>query len=354
MESVLKTIATQANLDRVLFTPGLKKLYFDMAVASGGATQFKHAESAKSGLSYICGKAGDKKRALLFCRAHELVQAFGDMLHAAAGLVPVAVLAVEQSSKGAETLFRDTGWMQFHTHTLQELYDHIGMAYHLFEAEKTRVPALILHSAEKHGSLGEWQAREDIAMGSPVAALGSGRPGKTIDFEAALAAVGKKKDVPTLEGSYEKLPGALREAYALFGAEPPEGGMPFARTGGDGPCAVVSLVPPDNAERAAKKDFVFLRPLVHRPFEPGAMLESAADKAVIAVVEPRGVPGAGAPPFYAEILASLPAGFAGTVLSVTVPGGCGVLGDQHLSQIEALVKTALAEGSQAKRFQRLD
>lgn len=66
MHQVLTAIAKQANLERVLFTPSLKKLYFDMAVGSGGATQFKHAESIRAALNYSAEKSADKKRALVF------------------------------------------------------------------------------------------------------------------------------------------------------------------------------------------------------------------------------------------------------------------------------------------------
>ena len=213
MESILKSIAKSANLDRVLFTPALKKIYFDMAVASGGATQFKHAENIRKGLSFAADKADDKKSVLLFCSAHELMNSYDQMVQIAHDMLPVVVLALRSGAPEHGEDFwsflhlRDTGWIQFLTHTRQETYDHLALAYHMNTTRKTRVPILILHSCLKHSSLGEFTTREELDMGNPMTGLQTSRADKKMSFEEALAKMKHKEEKPSLRKSYGSIQG---------------------------------------------------------------------------------------------------------------------------------------------------
>ena len=250
MERILKTIAKQANLDRVLFTPALKKLYFTMAMASGGATQFKHAESLRKGLSYAADKAGDNKHTLLFCSVHEIPDAYDMLLRFADELTPVIVLALRfgtDESGYAHWSFGQlggTGCMQFHTHTRQDLYNHLALGYYLYEEKKVHLPILVIHSSPSHECLGEYIPKEDINLGNPLMGLQSSRATKKLDFDAALAAVRQKKEKPTLRKIYENLIPVLREVYSDVGYNLPEQGLPMAGQDSGEDWAVITLVPP--------------------------------------------------------------------------------------------------------------
>lgn len=341
MENVLIAIAKQANLDRILFTPGLKKMYFEMALASGGATQFKHADTIRNGLTFIADKADDNKRVLLFCSAHELIHGYDLLLKIAADLLPVVVLAVREGSGNENWSFTQlggNGWMQFHTHTRQEAYDHLALAYAMFEEKQIRIPVLILHSSLKHTALGSFAVKEDLDLGNPLTGLQTSRVERKMDFEAALAAMKKKKEKPTLTGMYHELLPVLRRMYELVGYALPASGLPFRGRVTEGDTAVISLLP--SAEEKEESGSP-LRLLCYRPFSVEALMPWIETKKLIVIVEPNPTPGVTIPPFYAEIRGSLGSEFSGKVISICAPPGVGVLNERERNVIDGIVEEYL-------------
>ncbi|MEW6238990.1 MAG: hypothetical protein AB1656_26715 [Candidatus Omnitrophota bacterium] len=353
MENLLKFIAKQANLDRVLFTPALKKIYFDMAVASGGATQFKHADSARKGLSFIADKAGDNKHALLFCACYELIQTYDLLLQLAQQKVPAVVLALrsgvpdETAENWNYLQFNGAGWLHFHTHTLQEAYDHLALAYYLYEEKKLTLPALVLHSRLQHDSLGDFTPREELNLGNPLTGLQSARASKKMSFEDAVASMKKKKEKTTLADLYQDLPQMLREGYEALGYALPAQGLPF-RGQGKEEAAVISLVP-ENEEGEEG----FYRLLCYRPFAAESLLGELAAKKIVAAVEPKPSPGTTVPPFFAEISGALSSRFSRKIISVTVPSGMAVLAKNAVGEIKKIVQQALENPEQALVFHEL-
>ncbi|MDP8245101.1 MAG: hypothetical protein P9L94_13540 [Candidatus Hinthialibacter antarcticus] len=344
METVLQTIAKQANLDRILFTPALKKIYFDMAVGSGGATQFKHADTIRNGLTFAADKARDKKHVLLFCAVHELVHSYDMLLKTAHELTPVVVLAVNENAPGSLRdagsflPYSNNGWLQFHTHTLQELYDHLALAYHLIHDQKEHPPFLIFHSAVNHDDLGEFAPREDIDMGNPLTGLQTSAKTDEDPFAAAMAAVeNKTKEKITLRGLLQKTIGNLREGYTEFGYDLPGSGFPIVGEITKGNWAVITCLPP----AGAPDDYV--RPLCRRPFIPDGLAEYLKKKKVIAVVEPLAAPGCTVPPFFAELAASLGAQMKARFLSIQAPPNCGILYNSDQRKIEGLIEEAASD-----------
>lgn len=346
METVLKEIAKQANLDRVLFTPSMKKIYFDMAVAAGGAMMFKHADSVRNGLAYAVDKADDKKHALLFCAAHELVHAYDLLGQISHKLVPVVVLALrdglpeEQRDHGSFLRTRDCGWIQFLTHTNQEVYDHLALAYHAIAEKELKVPMLILHSTLTAGQKKEIVFRTDLNLGNPLTGLQSARAGKKVDFAAALAAVQSKgkKEKPTLSSHYAHLLPLLRELYHTLEYDVPEEGFPFHGGFGEGDTAIVSVIPPEEYE----DDPNVCRPYCLRPGNYEAIAAGVQKKKKVVIVEPTPAVGTVIPPFYGEMLGALGQNFKGQVISVTVPETEAVLSRKKVEEIRNLAGTATA------------
>ncbi|RJP31747.1 MAG: hypothetical protein C4527_07140, partial [Candidatus Omnitrophota bacterium] len=184
MENVLKTITRQANLDRILFTPALKKLYFNMAVASGGLTQFKHTENSRNGLKFAADKADDNKHTLLFCAAHELIEGYAQIFEIAQKMLPVIVMAVREETpqevdqNWSYMQLGEIGWLVFYTHTLQEIYDHLVLAYILFEVRKIPVPIMLLQSTTNIAASDSFTPIENLNLGHTLAGLQSSRAGK--------------------------------------------------------------------------------------------------------------------------------------------------------------------------------
>ncbi|MGC9326006.1 MAG: hypothetical protein ACP5I1_00080 [Candidatus Hinthialibacter sp.] len=339
MESVLKSIATSAYLDRVLFSPALKKLYFDMAVASGGVTQFKHVDGSRKGLSFAADKADDKKSILLFCAAHELMYGYDLLIQIAAQMLPVVVLALRSGTPdyGADIWtplhLRDVGWLQFYTHTLQEAYDHLALAYHMNAAEGIRMPVVVLHSSLSHGCLGRFTPREDLDMGNPLTGLATTRFGKKMSLEEAIAKMKRKSEKATLRKTYENIASHLRDLYATLGYETPEKGLPTAGRIPDGDKAIISLIPAHSPEDADR----ICRPLCYRPFAQDSLIDKLKNKKVVAVVEPRPAPGS-TPVFRAEIGALLGEDFQGRILSHVFPPTVITLRGSDLDAVEEAMK----------------
>lgn len=339
METVLQTIAKQANLDRILFTPALKKIYFDMAVGSGGATQFKHADTIRNGLTYAAAKASDKKRVLLFCAVHELVHSYDMMLKIAHELAPVVMLAVNEPApdsmrdSGSFPAYGNTGWLQFHTHTLQELYDHLALAYHLIHDQKEHPPFLIFHSAVDHEDKGEFTLREDIDMGNPLTGLQTSKKTDEDPFAAALAAVeNKTKEKLTLRNLLKKAAVGIRETYSEFGYSLPDEGFPILGEISKRPWAVITCLPP----AGSPDDYVRL--LCRRPFAPEGLTNFLQKKKTIAVVEPQAAPGCSTPPYFAELTASLAPILKARFISIQTASHCAILSDSEQNKICGIIE----------------
>lgn len=347
METVLQTIAKQANLDRILFTPALKKLYFDMAVSSGGATQFKHADTIRNGLSFAADKASDHKHVLLFCAVHELVHGYDLLLKTAAQLTPVVILAVNEyppesmRDAGGFLSYSRCGWLQFQTHTLQELYDHLALAYHLIHDKKEHPPFLIIHSAVDHDDAGEFTLREDYDMGNPLTGLQTSKKSAEDPFAAALAAVeNKSKEKPTLRGLLDKAADAVREAYTELGYPAPQDGFPLVGNITKSAAVVVTCLP------AAQNPDDYIRQLCLRPFTPAGLAGELEQKKTIAVVEPQAAPGT-TPPYFAEIAASLGAQLKAQFISIQAPPDCAILSGSHQSKIDGIIDKAASSSQDA-------
>lgn len=338
MENILKSIAKQANLDRVLFTPALKKIYFDMAVASGGATQFKHADSIRNGLSYIEKKAEESKHALLFCAAHELIHGL-DILHKmATQLTPAVVLAMRSGVPDdlAETWnihqVSGTGCLQFHTHTRQEAYDHLALAYYLFAEKKLKLPVLILHSRLQHDSMGDYTPHKDLNLGNPMTGFGGSRTGKKTSFEDALASMKKKKEKVTLTSLYSTIIPILQETYTTLGYNVPSSGLPYKGNLKEGDTAILSHIPAHNETH----DNIISRLLCYRPFNLEALIPQLQKKKSITVVESQPSPGVTLPPFYGEVCAALSNSFKGNIRSITLPANVTTLTSSVINKIKKI------------------
>ena len=356
MEHVLKAIANQANLDRVLFTPSMKKVYFEMALGAGGMTQFKHTENVRSGLSFIADKADDKKHAVLFCQSNELVYGYDILVEMAAKMLPAVVLgiqegAVEEAPFWTSQELDGTGWIQFHTHTLQEAYDHLSIAFLLFEKHKVKLPVMILHSALKHESAGEFTAREDLDLGNPLMGLATTRVRKTVDFESALAAAKEEKEKPTIQTYYNGLLDTIRELYATLGYVNPPEGLPYRGDLSQGESAVLSLIPPESEDPSLIPSASLF---CHRPFSIDALRPALTEKKAVAVVEAKPAPGVVIPPLFAEAQASLASALRGTILSITVPPGTGVLDHERMSQIAQIVNAAASDPDASGIMRNID
>ncbi len=334
MESILKTIAKQANLDRVLFTPALKKVYFEMAVASGGATQFKHTESARSGLSYAADKAKSKKQALLFCTAYELIHGYDLMLKIVQEQAPLAVLALRS---GTPAEYADiwssfqlgaTGWLQFHTHTLQETYDHLAIAYYLFAEKNIHIPVLVLPSCLKHNALGTYEPRESLNLGSPVSQFGSSSKKKKMSFEEAFASMNKKKEKTTLRSLYDTLIPELRDTYNTFGYQCPEHGLPLYGHLSNGDYAILTAIPEDRNDHED-----VLRLLSYRPMKVESISALLNKKKRVAIVEPHPSPGETVGIFYAQICAGLCNRYQGNLIPVWTSPTEKTLDDDQIKTI---------------------
>ncbi len=345
METVLQTIAKQANLDRILFTPALKKLYFDMAVSSGGATQFKHADTIRNGLSFAADKSKDQKHVLLFCAVHELVHSYDMLLKYAHGLTPLVVLAVNVSppesmrDAGGFHPYFQCGWLAFQTHTLQELYDHLAMSYHLIHHQKQHPPVLVIHSAVDHDDAGEFTPREDFDMGNPLTGLQTKDKSDEDPFAAALAAVeNKTKEKPTLRNMTNKAESSIRETYAELGYTIPDDGFPVVGAVSTSDSVVVTCLP----ALGAPDDY--LRLFCTRPFHPDGLAEMLKTKKYIAVVEPEPAPGCTVAPYFAELASSLGGEMDATFISVQAPPECVVLNPGDQAKIDDIIDQAASSG----------
>ncbi|MBI1390731.1 MAG: hypothetical protein GC154_20055 [bacterium] len=350
MQTVLKTIAKQANLDRILFTPALKQIYFDLAVGSGGGGQFKHTESIRHGLTYAAEKAADKKNALLFCAAHELIHAADLMQRTAIDLKPVVILALRglepdwAREAGSFLQFGQSGWMQFFTHTNQEAYDHLALAYHLIADKESLLPAVVFHSALKHADSGEITPHENINLGSPLSGLGVSAKKKDDPFAAALAAVkNKTKEKPTLRGGFAALLPALRAAYETLGRALPPEGTPIAGDAGGEEWAAVTCSPVEGNPAGV------LRMLCHRPFDALGIEAALRGKKTIAVIEPAAAPGVTVPPYYAEIASSLAPRLGARFLSIVTPHHESVIGADRFGEIQRAI-TAFHSGDEPDAY----
>ncbi|MFH1738669.1 MAG: hypothetical protein ABIH23_06650 [bacterium] len=345
MQDLLVAIAKQAGLDRVLFTPAVKQLYFEMAVASGGVTQFKHAETTRKGLSYAADKADDKKRALLFCGYQELCSAYDQFIQIANDLLPLVILVIRDEIRGesqpnvSPLFLRDTGWIQFWTHTYQEAYDHLALGYLLHEEKKIRLPVMVVQSEMSGGGSREFSVNEELNLGNPMKGLESSRAGKTkMTFEEAFARMEKKKEPPTLPRSYEQLIPALPELYKQCGYEASESSFPVVGKIGKAKVGILSLLPgPADIERDGYKDggtkCAFLRPLCYRPLVLNDVIKELAKLDALAVVEPATTPGIPKPPFCGEVAALLPSSASTRLRSVTIPTAKAVLDEKDIARI---------------------
>jgi len=345
MQDLLTAIAKQAGLDRVLFTPAVKQLYFEMAVASGGVTQFKHADSTRNGLSYAADKADDKKRALLFCAYQELFTAYDQFIQMSRDMVPVVILVLRdelgrQSLPNVSPLFlRDTAWIQFWTHTYQEAYDHLCLGYLLHEERKIRLPVMVMQSCMDGGGERTFRVREELNLGSPLKGLESARAGQLkMTFEEAFARMERKKEPPSLPGSYRQLIAALPDLYKQCGYEAKEDSLPVAGKVNKANRAIVSLLPaPADIERdgydSSGGRCAFVRPLCYRPLAIRDIINQVAELEALAVVEPEVSPGVLQPPFLGEIAAMIPAGSKVHLRAFTIPTEKTVLTEDDIARI---------------------
>ena len=345
MQDVLSTIAKQAGLDRVLFTPAVKQLYFDMAVAGGGGMQFKHADTVRNGLSYVADKADDKKRALLFCSFQELFTAYDHFIRIANDLVPVVVLVLREeirakSKPNLSPLFlRDTGWIQFWTHTYQEAYDHLAMGYCLNQEKEIRVPVMVLQSEMEGGGRKEYTRRENLDLGSPLKGLESSRAGNPkMSFEHAFAQMKRKKEPPSMPSSYRQLASALPDLYERLGYKASADSLPVVGRVEDADVAILSLLPaPADIETSGYEGdglkCAFLRPLCYRPLALADTIKQLGQLKALAVVEPAATPGVWTPPFYSEVAALLCSTSATRVYSVTLPTKQVMLSESEIMDI---------------------
>ncbi len=345
MQDVLSTIAKQANLDRVLFTPAVKQLYFDMAVAGGGGMQFKHADTTRNGIAYATDKADDKKRALLFCSFQELFTAYDHFIRIANDLVPVVILALREevrakSKPNLSPLFlRDSGWIQFWTHTYQEAYDHLAIAYALNQEKQIRVPVMIMQSAMDGGDQTEYTAGEDLDLGSPLKGLESSRAGKPkMSFEDAFEKMKRKKEPPSLPNSYRQLASALPDLYSRLGYEATADSLPLVGKLDDADVAILSLLPAPadieaNGYTGDGVKCAFLRPLCYRPLAFAETARKLGQMKALAVVEPAVTPGVWTPPFFSEVAALLCSISSTRLFSVTIPTEQTVLKEAEIVDI---------------------
>lgn len=337
MQTVLNTIAKQANLERILFSPGLKKMYFELAVGAGGAATFKHADSIRNGLTTVIKDLDREKKSLLFCHTHELIPAYDMMLHAAVDMNPIAILSVRGGSPPAGMFWSDldllhTGWVIFHTHTLQELYDHTAIAYHVYAEKKFSLPILIVHSALQRQSSGGWSAKEGINLGAPTGDFAAKKTGPK-SFAEAFAAMEKKKAPPSLHSEMYKVVPALRETYQEFGYTLPEFGLPYKGSFSENGCAMISQFPADDESALDKADFDFIRPLCIRPFAHDSLIQQLKQKKSIIMIEQQPMPGTLAPPYYAEWKSVLLPEYTGEIRSHTVSAGTTLLSHSDLESI---------------------
>jgi hypothetical protein len=358
MENVLKTITRQANLDRILFTPALKKLYFNMAVASGGLTQFKHTENSRNGLKFAADKADDNKHTLLFCAAHELIEGYAQIFEIAQKMLPVIVMAVREETpqevdqNWSYMQLGEIGWLVFYTHTLQEIYDHLVLAYILFEVRKIPVPIMLLQSTTNIAASDSFTPIENLNLGHTLAGLQSSRAGKEkFDFASAIKAAAEKKEKPTLRAMFEKVHPALREEYANLGYTVPEEGLPFKIDADNGDLAIVSVIPPDAS--LEMKECAYVRPYCYRPCDLKGILSTIADKKRIAVVEPMPAPGITIPTFYAETCQINNYEMAQKTIPVVVPPGAGVLTQQQYDGIIRIMNESLTQPDAVNEIHRI-
>ena len=344
MQEVLVAIAKQAGLDRVLFTPAVKQLYFEMAVAGGGVTQFKHADSTRNGLSYAADKADDKKRALLFCGYQELFTAYDQFIRIANDLLPLVILVIREEIRGrskpnlSPLFLRDTGWVQFWTHTYQEAYDHLTLGYLLHEEKKIRLPVMVLQSAMDGGGHREFRTRDGLNLGSPLKGLETSRVEKKMSFEEAFARMKKKKDPPTLPGSYRRLAPALPELYGQLEYKASTDSLPVVGKIRDAELGILSLLPaPAEIERDGYEGdgtkCAFVRPLCYRPLALAETVDRLSRLDAVAVVEPASTPGVSRPPFFSEIAALLPSSSSTRLHSVTIPTAKATLEESNIIDI---------------------
>lgn len=337
MQSVLNTIAKQANLERILFSPGLKKMYFELAVSAGGAATFKHADSIRNGLTTAIKDLDREKKSLLFCHTHELIPAYDMMIHAAVDMHPVAVLAVRGGKSPAGVYWSDlellrNGWVVFHTHTLQELYDHLAISYHIYAEKKFSLPVLVIHSSLQHKSMGDWNEKEGINLGAPTGDFSAKKTGPK-SFADAFAAMEKKKSPPSLQGEIDKVVPALRDVYQEFGYSLPESGLPYQGSFSANDMAVISQFPADDEAWLDDADFDFIRPLCLRPSATDSLTTQLQQKKSIIIVETEPTPGSTTPPYFADWCAALQSSFNGEIQSATFPVGTTVLKSSELKSI---------------------
>ncbi len=357
MENVLKFITKQAYLDRVLFSPGMKKIYFDMAVASGGVMQFKHTDSVRHGLSFVADKADDKKRALLFCSIYELYEGYDLMINMAREMLPAVVLATREGTpedigqNWTSTQLGNIGWIQFYTHTLQELYDHLALAYLMYEQHKVRLPVLILQSCLVSGEQYKYTPREDLYLGNPLMGLQTSRVDRKKDFSDAFASLGKKKEVQTLRGNFEDIILTIKEMYGILEYPAAENGLPHSIQKTDSDFAIVSLFPTE--ENADLKNLTFVRPYCYRPSSLASIKEILANKSKIAVVEPLPSPGVVIPPLYSEISLALNSEFAGKTIPVCLPPGTGTLKQPAIDEIKGIFESSSEKTEEAETIHKI-
>lgn len=333
MQKTLITIAKQAYLERVLFTPAQKSLYFELAMGSGGASQFKHIEGIRSGMSYAAGKAKEDRQVLLVCAAHELAFIADQMMQFARNLTHTVIVAVHTERPEGETplgspwAYGLMGWAVFQTCTPQELYDHLALAYALRHQEDVPIPCLV-HYTPAAASDSEITPNESLDLGNPTTEWGKAPAKKGLDFDAALAAVKQKQEKPTLGGTYPKVQPALRAIYDTLAYACPPQGLPLEGVPVNDDWAVITSLPP------AEPRPNWIRLLCQRPLDAQGLIHALQTVRKVAVVESAPPPGVTVPPFFAEISGALRARRSIEVIGTTVETPCVSLPDDIAVAVE--------------------
>jgi len=334
LEAVLNTIAAQAGLERVLFTPAMKQHYFEMAVSAGGKTQFKHVDSIRDGVKYAADRANDKKRALLVCSVTDLVFAYDMLVRAVNDMQPIVIISVFDrvspvlENHAAFTQFHAAGCLQFITHARQSLYDHLVLAYQLFEDHQVNLPVLIHQTT--YNAPGELNSRDEINLGGSSDTFGPSKKTKGLDFDAALQSIHKKQEKKSVLSEYATINDTLNQCYKRMGFKSAETGFPFAGEAGSEDWAIVSLIPAQEED----KQHCIMQPMCYRPSLFGEIAEKLNDKKAVAVIEPKPAPGIKVPPFFAEFSTLLPL----DCHALPVVTKHSVLTDMMIDKVDAMIQ----------------
>ncbi len=254
---------------------------------------------------------------------------------------------------------RDSGFLQLHCATCQEVLDGVLIAYRLGEDERVRLPVIVnldgfylsftrepvempdLSDAARFlppydpGNLG---FRAGAPLSEAVAVLG-GSPYSYFRYQVHLAALNAECLFPSIAGEFHRSFGRPFPAVETYRCDDAE--VVFVMMGSFATKAKAAV----DRLREAGEAVGLVRPVMLRPFPSAALREALAGKRGVAVVDQNLSPGRGGV-LHTEISAALQGCAGPSPVLASFVGGLGgrEIASEEFCEMAAVARRAAAEG----------